>query len=138
MKKIVVGTFLFFLSHLANAQSSITDDQVNQSALKETQDVITDPARRIEVVKGSPRAQKIDDQVKQLMGHNAEDMYKTAADFLPYILQMGHGDPTKMVEFLTKATRDPASFANNLPPELKRKASDLAEKVKPLPEQRRP
>lgn len=138
MKRIAVYTLVLFLSGLTYAQSSMSDDQVNEVALRETQDTLTNPQKRIEIIRVNPQGKKIDDQVKELMGNNSENMYRTAADFLPYILQMGQGDPTKMAEFLTKATRDPASFAKSLPVNLKQKITDLSQQVKPLPEQRRP
>ncbi len=138
MKKLIASAFCIFLAQQVFAQNSMNDDQVNQVALKEVQDQITDPSKRIEIIKVSPQGKNIDAQVKELMGQNSESMYKTAADFLPYILQMGQGDPTKMAEFLGKAMRNPASFANELPQELKQKVHDLGEKVKPLPEQRQP
>ncbi len=108
------------------------------SALTETQNVLVQPERRIEVIKTNPGAQKIDSQVRELMGEHTEDIYKLSSDFLPYVLQLGRGDPTKMAEILTQATRNPAAFANNLPADLKQKLSNTAQKVKPLPEQRKP
>lgn len=138
MKKMIICFVALFLSNFANAQNSMADDQANQVALKEAQDQIANPEKRIEIIRVSPQGKKIDEQVKELMGNNSENMYRTAADFLPYILQMGQGDPTKMAEFLTKAARNPASFANSLPAHLKQKVNDLSQQVKPLPEQRRP
>lgn len=138
MQRIAFCALFFFLSNFAQAQSSMADDQANQAALHETQDVLTNPEKRIEIIRVNPQGKKIDEQVKELMGDNSEAMYRTAADFLPYILQMGQGDPTKMAEFLTKASRNPASFANSLPTHLKQQISDLSQKVKPLPEQRKP
>ncbi len=138
MRKIVVCMLVFILTGYANAQGTMADDQANQIALKEAQDSITQPARRIEIIRVSPQGKKVDDQVKELMGNNSEAMYRTAADFLPYILQMGQGDPTKMAEFLTKASRNPAAFMENLPSHLKQQVKDLSKQVKPLPEQRRP
>lgn len=138
MKRIVVCTLTFFLASYAQAQNTMSDDQANQMALKEAQDTLTQPQKRIEVIRMNPEGKRMDDQVKELMGNNSEVMYKTAADFLPYILQMGQGDPTKMAEFLTKASRNPAAFVENLPPHLKQQFKDLTLKAKPLPEQRRP
>ena len=137
----MINTFfcLFLVSTPSTyAQSEITDDQVNQIALKETQEQILDPSKRIEIIKVSPQGKNVDAQVKELMGQNSENMYKTAADFLPYILKMGQGDPTKIAEYIGKAMRNPAAFANELPPDLKQKVKDLGEQVKPLPEQRKP
>lgn len=125
----IIITFLF---------GSISMAQEEIDPLIETQKVLTQPERRIEVIKTNPSAQKVDAQVRELMGQNSENLYRLSSDFLPYILQMGHGDPTKMAEILTRAARDPASFANNLPPELKAKVTNMAEKVKPLPEERKP
>ncbi len=138
MKSITLSLCCLLLSSLALAQSALTDDQVNEVALKEAQEQITDPVKRIEVIKVTPQGKTVDQQVKELMGNNSEAMYKTAADFLPYVLQMGHGDPTKMAEILRKANRDPASFAENLPANLKQQVKNLSEQVKPLPEQRKP
>lgn len=138
MKRTAICTLVFFLSSFSQAQSTMADDQANEVALKQAQDALTQPEKRIEIIRVSPEGKKIDDQVKELMGSNSEAAYRTAADFLPYILQMGQGDPTKMAEFLTKASRNPASFAENLPPHLKQQIKDLSQKVKPLPEQRRP
>ncbi len=142
MKAIILSLGLtlgsLFLPNLANAQAVMTDDQVNQVALKEAQEQIVDPVKRIEVIKVTPQGKSVDQQVKELMGNNSEAMYKTAADFLPYVLQMGHGDPTKMAEILRKANRDPASFAESLPANLKQQVKELSEQVKPLPEPRKP
>ncbi len=138
MKKTI--QMIFFTSIIYSPQILLAqnEQQVQQESLEQTQAVISQPEKRIEVIKTNPNAQKIDDQVKQLMGQNSENMYKTASDFLPYILQMGQGDPVKMTEFLTKAARDPASFANQLPPELKQKIIDLSDQVKPVPEKLKP
>lgn len=138
MKRMLVCSLFIFLSNFALAQSSMADDQVNQEALNAAQDSLAQPEKRIEIIRVNPQGKKIDDQVKELMGQNSEAMYRTAADFLPYILQMGQGDPTKMAEFLTKASRNPASFAENLPAHLKQQVKELSQKVKPLPEQLRP
>jgi hypothetical protein len=138
MKRIVVCTLTFILASYAQAQGTMADDQASQIAVKEAQDTLTQPEKRIEIIRVNPQGKKIDDQVKELMGNNSEAMYRTAADFLPYILQMGQGDPTKMAEFLTKASRNPASFMESLPANLKQQVKDLSQQVKPLPEQRRP
>lgn len=138
MKRILAFMLPFVLANFAQAQNSMSDDQVNQIALKETQETIARAEKRIEVIRASPQAKKVDDQVKELMGDNSEAIYRTAADFLPYILQMGQGDPTKMAEFLAKARRNPAAFMENLPTNLRQQVKDLSQQVKPLPEQRRP
>lgn len=135
MKSIRYAFAFFFFSFYALADPN---EEADLNALKETQNILNQTEKRIEVIKTNPQAQKIDEQVKLLMGHSSEQMYRTAADFLPYILQLGQGDPTKMAEILTKAARNPAAFANSLPHELKNKISDLSEKVKPLPEERQP
>lgn len=133
MKRIAVSTCVFLFTNL-----SFAADPIAPAAVTQTQDQLRNPQKRIEILKNNPQGQKVDAQVQALMGQNSEEMYRTAADFLPYILQMGHGDPTKMAQFLTQASRDPASFAANLPPELKQKLAELTEKVKPLPEERKP
>lgn len=135
--KLAALVSLFIFSQISNAQNisnSPTNSEVNQQALQETQLILVKPEERNQAIKNNEQAKKVDAMVKDLMGDSSEDMYKTAADFMPYISKMADGDPKKMNQFIQTALRDPASFANNLPPDLKEKVSTLAKKAKPIPQ----
>lgn len=143
MKRIVICTSLvFFLSSFAQSQPSVTTNNlvntdnppVNHATPQQTQDVSETPEKRIEIIRVNPKSKKVDEQIKELVGQTSENRLRTTADFLPYILQMGQGDPTKMAEFLTKAARDPSLFANNLATHLKQKTTVPLQKAKPLPQ----
>lgn len=125
--------FLYQYSIAQDLTKQLKTSEVNQQALQETQALLINPEQRNQAIKNNDQAKKVDGMVKDLMGDSSEDMYKTAAEIMPYISKMGDGDPQKMNQFIQNALRDPASFANNLPPELKQKVSDLAKKAKPLP-----
>jgi hypothetical protein len=149
-KKLIIILLMFFSSwsfsqqilkqntKVDNTYSAPTEEQINQTVLSETQNQLTNPEKRNELFKKNPQAQRVDNQVKDLMGKNSEDFYRTASDFLPFILKIGQGDPKKMAEYLNQIARDPASFANSLPTDLKQKITVITQKAKPLPEERKP
>lgn len=126
--KYTAFLFLLFFIQTISAQ---TKNPINEEALKNTQDMMTNPSQRAEAIGGNAKAKEVDRMVNDLMGENSEEMYKAAAkDFMPYIVKMSDGDPKKMNEIMTQAMRNPAAFAESLPPELKQKISDLAAKAK--------
>jgi hypothetical protein len=141
MIKYVAGTYLILvLSSLSFAQGSLNDDQASPTSTPADNATQTADSNepRIEVIRVNPNGKKIEDQVKELMGQNQPSPYKNTSDFLPYILQMGHGDPTKMVEYITQATRNPASFADTIQKNRMPKTVQQLQQVKPKPEQIRP
>lgn len=126
--KYTAFLFLLFVIQPISAQ---TKNAIDEEALKNTQDMMVNPSQRAEAIGGNAKAKEVDRMVTDLMGENSEEMYKAAAkDFMPYIVKMGQGDPKKMNEIMTQAMRNPAAFAESLPPELKQKISDLAAKAK--------
>lgn len=128
--KYTALTVTLICSLTAFAQSN---SQIDKQALQQTQDLMKNPTERNQAMSKDANAQNTDKMVKDLMGNNSEEMYKAAADFMPYIVEKGKGDPNKMNEFIQQALRDPASFEKDLPSDLKAKIADLAKKAKPLP-----
>ncbi|MBC7466074.1 MAG: hypothetical protein H7256_08780 [Bdellovibrio sp.] len=122
---------ILFSSLITYAQSK---NQIDQQALQQTQELMKNPTERNKAISQDPNAQGTDKMVKDLMGANSEEMYKAAADFMPYVVEKGKGDPNKMNEFIQQALRDPAAFEKDLPSDLKEKISSLAKKAKPLPQ----
>jgi len=131
MKYIIL--LFIFSGFVARAHKQPAPTNIDQQAVEHAQSVMRNPSERNEALRDNKNAQGTDKMVKDLMGEDSDEMYNAAADFMPYIVKMGEGDPAKMNVFMQNALRDPASFEKNLPPDLRNKITELSKKVKNPP-----
>jgi hypothetical protein len=127
--KVLVMVLLLPVSGWAQA---ISDEDVNDQALEQTQSVLTNKTQRREAIKkGGPAAQQADDQAARLAGasDNLDQMYDIAAKTMPELMKQTNGDPQKMQLLLEKMKRDPASFESLMTPEARRQLHELADKI---------
>ena len=98
---------------------------------------------KIEIINISQKDKSIDAQINEIMGSNHEEQLNSypskSTSLLPNILIIGNTDPSRVARIFSKSQRKPASMANSNEQQMPRNSfSDLTQKAKPLPEQRRP
>ena len=123
---LMTFTLSFLFSHLVWADD-MTD--VND-AVKKTQQLMNDPKQRQEVLNKNESAKKSDEFAAGVVGsQNMNEMYSVAADILPELTQLAGGDPTKMMQILAEAQKNPEAFTKSLSPGALKKIRDLAGKA---------
>lgn len=112
--------FLFALSSIAND---------SPAAIKDTQKILTDPAKIKEITSADPKAKEVDDMVTKLAGDDSKELYALSADILPILMEMNKDNPEKALESLASYSKDPASFLASLPPNIRERIQKLSKKI---------
>lgn len=134
LNQFFTSLFVFSIIIIQNIYADNNKTSPDSSALLQTQSLLAEPAQRNKIIEADPKAKKADQLAQDLMGEHTQDMYKTAADLMPYLIEQSDNDPKKMNEILQQASRNPALFLEDLPLHLKSQISDLAKKAKPVKE----
>ena len=135
MCKLIIINFVFFSFITHNVYADMSQNQ--QNALYNTQKLLKNEKSRMDSINSSKEAQKAHQDVVSLFGgsQNINKAYDMAAIALEALAKEANGDPAKMAEILNEAKKDPAAFANKMPPEfrsmLKQAAQDVENKNAP-------
>lgn len=107
-------------------------DEPSEKALRETQELMTNPEQRQAAIEKSPSGKAADQRVKNLLGGDkgmTDEVYALAAEVFGQVVKDANGDPQKMEAMMTEFQRDPASFAKSWTPEQQAKLKALANKI---------
>lgn len=114
------------------AATSGANEPATQEALRKTQESLTNPAARNEILKGDTKAQAQDAKVRQMLGNNTEGAYKLSSEVLEKIVVEAGGDATKMQTIVNQLMSNPQSLEKYLTPaqrdEIRRMATDIEKK----------
>ena len=107
------------------------DSAVNQEAYSNTQQVLKNPSERQKLLSKDAKAKAADSSVQALTGSPelSEEVYALAADIFEKLFKDTHGDTAKMNEVMSKAMRDPASFAGTLTSDQVKRLKELSSKI---------
>jgi hypothetical protein len=126
---------LTFLLGVVSFDRALAEDELDgrtlETAIKGTQDVLTDPKARQDAARGNPQAGAVLEQIKSLTGSKANEaeLYQIAADVMRSLAQRTGGNPDKMVQELLNAHQNPAAFGETFSPEQKKAIEQLAGKI---------
>jgi hypothetical protein len=119
---------LFSLSAWAGPPLNISP--ADQKALTDTQQTLTDPAKRQKALDTDPRAKAVDAAARQAVGDaNTADVYALAADMMGSLTEEAGGDPQKMMELLQQAQKNPEILEQKLTPEQRAKLKAISERM---------
>lgn len=91
--------------------SALADDD---DALFQTQQVLTDSAKRGAAIQGDAQAKAADAQLKQVAGDQSERVYQLSSQIFEQMAKGTNGDPEALQKIVEAAGRNPAAFANGL------------------------
>lgn len=134
--------FLTLITLIAYPLISLAEE--NQESIEsDNGDSPAEVRNKIEIINISQKDKSIDAQINEIMGSNHEEKLNSypskSTSLLPNILIIGNTDPSRVARIFSKSQRKPASMANSNEQQMPRNSfSDLTQKAKPLPEQRRP
>ena len=97
-------------------------------ALEQTTALLNNPAERDKVIQGDPKAQKADQQVKDLGLSPAGEskVYELSGSILEKLNAETGGDPDKMSQKVQELSRDPASLEKMLSEEQKAQIHEIS------------
>ncbi len=106
-------------------------DKYDQQALKQTQDLLSNPNERGRAIEQDQSAKDVDAKVGALAGStaNKEEIYGLAGQMMERITKETNGDPEKMKKLLLEAQTNPEAFYNKMNPSQKTQISNLADKI---------
>ncbi len=117
---------------MGTSPATSASEPATQEALRKTQESLTNPAARKEMLKGDSKGQAQDAKVRQMLGTNTEGAYKLSAEVLEKIVVEAGGDATKMQAIVNQLMSNPQSLEKYLTPaqrdEIRRMATDLEKK----------
>lgn len=122
---LAFGLSSAFVSLPALAQQKL--DQASQTALTQTQQMMTDPATRAKEIKGDTAAEAVDQKVHQTLGAQTDEAYALAAEILQTLVQQSNGDPEKLQAMMLQLQKNPESLP--LTPAQREKLKAIAGKV---------
>jgi hypothetical protein len=103
--------FIFSVFTALNAQALEATDA---KALQQTQDVLTDQAKRKNAVNSSEKGKQADAYATSVVGaKNTDEVYALAAKVMERLVQKYNGDAGKISEVLERAKNNPAGFASS-------------------------
>lgn len=115
-----------------NAPAASANESATQEALRRTQDSLTNPAARTQILKGDAKGQAQDAKVRQLLGTNTEGAYKLSSEVLEKIVIEAGGDAAKMQAIVNQLMANPQSLEKYMTPaqreEVRRMANDIENK----------
>jgi hypothetical protein len=118
------------LSLMLLATPAFALDPVNDSALKQTQQMMNDPQQRQKALDADPRAKAMDAAARQAVGdQNTADVYQLASDLMGTLAAESGGDPVKMMELLQQAQKDPQSLEGKFTPEQRAKIKEISQRM---------
>lgn len=123
MKRILIFSLLISLPSFSQTSAE------SAAAMKDTQNLINDPARRKSVIADDPKAKSVDDMVNKLAGEDSGELYSISADILPILMEMNQDNPEKALESLTSYSKNPAEFLSSLPPNIRERIEKLSKKL---------
>ncbi|NDD05636.1 MAG: hypothetical protein EB078_12075, partial [Proteobacteria bacterium] len=125
-RALLLVTVLLGTSHVSLGEK-LSNEQ--QKALSTVMEQLTNPEKRQEILKESPKAAQADQFLREVGGAYSEEIYKLAAQIMQTLAIAANGDPNKMEQLLEKAKKDPASFANSFTPEQKSSLKKITDKL---------
>ena len=123
----VLALLLFSFSVTVDAEEAQYEPS-SDVPLQQTKQVLRSRSARRKIIRENEKAQQADSTAKEVMGENVEDMYQVSAEMMQMLTTQTKGDPEKMQQMIDLASRNPAAFLENLPPEYKDKITALADK----------
>ncbi len=133
-----LAAVLLALSLAASTASAVgaepmgANEPATQEALRKTQEGLTNPAARTQMLKGDTKGQAQDAKVRQMLGTNTEGAYKLSSEILEKIVVEAGGDATKMQAIVNQLMSNPQALEKYLTPaqrdEIRRMATDLEKK----------
>lgn len=122
-------TLIFLTNHFGVAAA----DQYDEKALKDTQQLLTDPEQRKKAIEaGGDQARKADAMIHQLTGGDptkTNEIYALTADLMKLLMERSQGDTTKMRQLAEEFGRNPEAFAKSWPEAQQRRLKEIAEKL---------
>lgn len=121
---------LIVLTSFANAADA--QDPATQQALRETQQLLTNPTERTKALSTDPKAQAHDAKTRAVLGNNTEGAYQISSQLMETLVQQSGGDAGKMQELVNKLMANPQSLEQYLTPaqreQIRKMASDVEAK----------
>ena len=120
---------ILILTHMA----AFALDKDQEEGLKQTKEMLRDPSKRQDAIKGDPKATEMDQKVDALAGGSGTkgDMYELAAQLMDKIAAETNGDPQKMQALILEAQKNPEAFYKKyFSAEQKAKVRGIATKIK--------
>lgn len=112
-----------------NGTKTMTEQQINQQALQQTQDLLINPAERQKALNADPAAKANDAKVQQLLGKDSQKAYELSAQLMSTIVAQTGGDPQKMQQLMLELQSNPHALEKLLTPsqrdQIRKMASDL-------------
>ncbi len=107
----------------------MTEQEINQQALQQTQNVLVNPAERQKALQADPKAAANDAKVQQLLGSDTQKAYELSAQLMSTIVAQTGGDPQKMQQLMLELQSNPHALEKLLTPaqrdQIRQMASDL-------------
>jgi hypothetical protein len=108
---------------------TMTEQQINQQALQQTQELLINPAERQKALNADPAAKANDAKVQQLLGKDSQKAYELSAQLMSTIVAQTGGDPQKMQQLMLELQSNPHALEKLLTPsqrdQIRKMASDL-------------
>lgn len=106
-------------------------DEMTESSIGKTINLMTDPTARKAALAKDPKGQAADTQAREIAGSeaNTDEMYRLASDIFNTIARESGGDPQKMSQLMQAAAANPEAFAAGLNPAQQAKLKALANQV---------
>lgn len=108
---------------------TLTEQQINEQALQQTQDLLVNPAERQKALNADPAAKANDAKVQQLLGADSQKAYELSAQLMSTIVAQTGGDPQKMQQLMLELQSNPHALEKLLTPtqrdQIRKMASDL-------------
>lgn len=100
-------------------------------ALNETQHVLTSPQAREEAIRNDPNAQRINEQVKQLAGSdaNTEEIYGLSSEIFSRMVEKAGGDIQKLQKMILHLEKHPEQINRYMSAKDKTKLNKLGNKI---------
>jgi hypothetical protein len=122
---------------LADGASKPKLDTASKTALRETQQMMVNPAMRQKALEADPQAKAVDSQARAAVGdQNTAAVYDLAADIMGSLTEEAGGDPAKMLELLQQAQQNPEALIRKMTPEQRAKLKALSGRI-PAAEQKK-
>lgn len=107
----------------------MTEQQINQKALQQTQELLINRGERQKVLNADPAAKANDAKVQQLLGKDSQKAYELSAQLMSTIVAQTGGDPQKMQQLVLELQSNPHALEKLLTPlqrdQIRQMASDL-------------
>lgn len=131
MMILALFTFILFkFSSIASAQPP--QGAGDESAMKDTVDLLKDRSKREELFKKDQKAKTANEQVLSVTNGNEEqtqELYNISADIFTPLMESVGNDPAKAMELLQKAQTNPEAFYKSLPPEVRAKIKGVSSQI---------